>query len=103
MKGAPLKTTSTFRSPSMGRKRRSEGSLESNLAGDLPPPENLAAKHEVPRRYFGKTKVVVSAMALGGATFAGAKTKAESIRIVQEAVDNGITFMDNAWDYNEGR
>lgn len=71
--------------------------------GDLPPPENLADKGEVPRRKFGKTDVVVSALALGGYTFATAKTKTESIRIVHEAIDNGITFMDNAWDYNEGR
>lgn len=66
-------------------------------------PENLAGKGEVPRRKFGKTNVVVSALALGGHTFARAKTKEESIRIVQEAVDNGITFMDNAWDYHDGR
>lgn len=72
-------------------------------AGDLPPPENLAGSGEIPCRRFGKTDVIVSAIALGGATFANAKTKSESIRIVQEAVDNGITFMDNAWDYNEGR
>ncbi|MDQ3624962.1 MAG: aldo/keto reductase [Verrucomicrobiota bacterium] len=71
--------------------------------GDAPPPENLAAKGEVPRRKFGKTDVVVSAMALGGHTFATAKTEAESIRIVQEAVDAGITFMDNAWEYHDGR
>jgi len=71
--------------------------------GDLPPPDNLAGKGEVPRRRFGKSDAVVSALALGGYTFATAKTKTESIRIVHEAVDNGITFMDNAWDYNEGR
>ena len=70
--------------------------------GDNPPPENLAAKGEVPRRKFGKTDQVVSAMALGGHTFATAKTKEESIRIVQEAIDGGITFMDNAWEYHEG-
>jgi aryl-alcohol dehydrogenase-like predicted oxidoreductase len=70
---------------------------------DQSPPENLAAPEEIPRRKFGRTDVVVSALGLGGFSFATAKTKTESIRIVQEAVDNGITFMDNAWDYNEGR
>jgi uncharacterized protein len=45
----------------------------------------------------------ISLVSFGGATFAGAKTKSESLRIVHEAVDSGITFMDNAWDYNEGR
>jgi aryl-alcohol dehydrogenase-like predicted oxidoreductase len=65
--------------------------------------ENLAREGEVPRRKFGKTGEVISAMGLGGHTFALAKTEAESIRIVQEAVDNGITFLDNAWEYHDGR
>lgn len=82
---------------------KSTAELDIAHVGDLPPPKNLAAKGEIPRRKFGKTEVIVSAMALGGATFANAKTKSESIRIVQEAVDNGLTFMDNAWDYNDGR
>lgn len=82
---------------------KSSEQLDSAHVGDLPPSANLAAKGEVPRRKFGHTETVVSAMALGGATFANAKTKSESIHIVQEAVDNGITFMDNAWDYNDGR
>jgi len=30
------------------------------------------------------------------------KTKREAIRIVQEAFDKGITFMDNAWEYHDG-
>src|SRR6202030_4827498 len=28
---------------------------------------------------------------------------AESIRLIQQAIDRGITFMDNCWDYNEGQ
>jgi uncharacterized protein len=71
--------------------------------GDQFPPENLAAKGEVPRRRFGRTDEIVSAMGLGGATFAGAKTKSVALRIVHEAIDNGITFMDNAWDYHDGK
>jgi aryl-alcohol dehydrogenase-like predicted oxidoreductase len=66
-------------------------------------PENLAAKGEVPRRKFGKTDVVISALGLGGHTFALAKSEQESIRIVQEAVDSGITFLDNAWEYHDGK
>ena len=65
--------------------------------------ENLAAKGEVPRRKFGKTGEVVSAIGLGGHTIGLAKDDAESIRIVQEAVDSGMTFLDNAWEYHEGR
>lgn len=72
-------------------------------AGDLPPPDNLAAPGEVPRRRFGRTDEVVSALGLGGSTFAQAKSKREALKIVREAVESGITFMDNAWDYNGGR
>ena len=71
--------------------------------GDHPPPENMAAKGEVSRRRFGRTDVVVSALGLGGATFAGAQTKKVALQIVHEAIDNGITFMDNAWDYHDGK
>ncbi|MDD1675039.1 MAG: hypothetical protein LUQ13_05275, partial [Methanomicrobiales archaeon] len=28
---------------------------------------------------------------------------AESIRIIRTAIDNGITFLDNCWDYHDGR
>jgi aryl-alcohol dehydrogenase-like predicted oxidoreductase len=71
--------------------------------GDQDPPKNLAGPGEVPRRHFGRTDVVVSALALGGHAFAQAKSAKEAIQIVQEAIDNGVTFMDNAWDYHDGR
>ena len=51
------------------------------LAGDQPPLKNLAAKGEVPRRRFRDSDVVVSALALGGATFANAP-KREALRLV---------------------
>ncbi len=66
-------------------------------------PENLAAPGEIPRRKFGKTGEIVSALGLGGHTFVEAKCEAESIRIVHEAIDSGVTFMDNAWEYHEGK
>lgn len=72
-------------------------------AGDLLPPQNLAVRGEVPRRKFGNSEVVVSALGLGGHAIGSARTKKEALRIVQEAVDNGITFMDNAWDYHDGK
>lgn len=45
---------------------------------------------------------MVSCLGLGGYHLGDVKTKREAIRIVQEAVDNGITFMDNAWEYHDG-
>lgn len=72
-------------------------------AGDRQPSENLAKPGEVPRRRFGKSEDIVSAMGLGGHAIGLAQSDEEAIRIVQEAVDNGITFMDNAWEYHGGR
>jgi aryl-alcohol dehydrogenase-like predicted oxidoreductase len=85
--------------------RAETGSAQAAEAGtpDIIAFENLAREGEVPRRKFGKTGAVVSALGLGGHTFALARSEAESIRIVQEAVDNGITFLDNAWEYHNGR
>ncbi|CAN5307657.1 MAG: aldo/keto reductase [Pyrinomonadaceae bacterium] len=57
---------------------------------------------EIPRRAFGRTGVQVSAIGLGGYDLAKSRIEQESIRIVHEAIDAGITFMDNAWEYNEG-
>ncbi|HEY0079699.1 MAG TPA: aldo/keto reductase [Pyrinomonadaceae bacterium] len=61
------------------------------------------ASGEIPRRALGRTGVEVSALALGGYHLALAKTERESVRIVHEAIDSGIDFMDNAWEYHEGR
>jgi aryl-alcohol dehydrogenase-like predicted oxidoreductase len=57
---------------------------------------------EIPRRPLGRTGVEVSALALGGYNLGLVKTRREAIRIVHEACDAGITFMDNAWEYNDG-
>ncbi|MBD2048219.1 aldo/keto reductase [Coleofasciculus sp. FACHB-64] len=56
---------------------------------------------EIPRRKLGRTGVEVSALTLGGFHL-GVPNEPEAIRIVQEALDAGVTFMDNAWEYNEG-
>lgn len=53
-------------------------------------------------RTLGKTQERVSAIGLGGFHIGHPKDKQDSIRIVHSAVDRGITFMDNSWDYNEG-
>jgi predicted aldo/keto reductase-like oxidoreductase len=57
----------------------------------------------IPTRPLGKTGVQVSMLALGGHHQARPKEESESLRIVHAAIDNGITFMDNAWDYHDGR
>ena len=57
---------------------------------------------EMTYRTLGKTGERVSAIGLGGFHMAKPEDEAESIRIVRAAIDGGITFMDNSWDYHKG-
>ncbi len=53
-------------------------------------------------RTLGNTQEDVSAIGLGGFHIGKQKDEQESLRIIRSAIDRGITFMDNCWDYNEG-
>jgi aryl-alcohol dehydrogenase-like predicted oxidoreductase len=57
---------------------------------------------DMPYRLLGSTKEKVSAVGLGGAHLGTQVDEKESIDIVRTAIDNGINFMDNCWDYNGG-
>jgi aryl-alcohol dehydrogenase-like predicted oxidoreductase len=57
----------------------------------------------VPRRKLGKTGVEVSAIGLGGFHIGLPKDDQTALGIVRAAVDWGVTFMDNCWDYNDGK
>jgi aryl-alcohol dehydrogenase-like predicted oxidoreductase len=57
---------------------------------------------EIPRRPFGPSGEMVSALALGGYHLGTIGNQREAIRIVHGAIDAGITFLDNAWEYNDG-
>jgi predicted aldo/keto reductase-like oxidoreductase len=59
-------------------------------------------KSEVPRRTLGRTGEKVSMVGLGGYHIGSQKDEQESIRIIRTALDSGINFLDNCWDYNGG-
>src|ERR1035437_9302325 len=67
------------------------------------PMSNTTAMHGMHYRTLGGTGEKVSAIGIGG-WHIGLKGGDEqlSIRIIRTAVDRGINFMDNSWDYNEG-
>jgi aryl-alcohol dehydrogenase-like predicted oxidoreductase len=54
----------------------------------------------IAKRTLGSTGVEVSMLCLGGFHI-GVPPEEEGIRIIHTAIDNGITFMDNAWEYND--
>ena len=65
--------------------------------------QTQASANGIPTRRFGRTSERVSIVGLGGAHAVGAKDRNEAIRIIQTAVDEGITFFDNAWEYADGK
>jgi aryl-alcohol dehydrogenase-like predicted oxidoreductase len=56
----------------------------------------------VPKKPLGRTGVQVSAMGLGGYHLGSADTDQAAIEIVAKALDHGVTFFDNAWEYHDG-
>jgi predicted aldo/keto reductase-like oxidoreductase len=54
-------------------------------------------------RTLGKTGERVSAIGLGGSHIGRPQEEQEAIRIIRSAIDRGITFMDNCWDYANGK
>jgi aryl-alcohol dehydrogenase-like predicted oxidoreductase len=56
----------------------------------------------IPLRPFGRhSEVSVSALGLGGYHLGSMKSAREATRLVHAAIDAGVTFMDNAWEYHE--
>jgi uncharacterized protein len=53
-------------------------------------------------RELGRTGERVSAIGMGGFHIGKQQDPDESIRLIRAAIDRGITFMDNCWDYNGG-
>lgn len=54
-------------------------------------------------RKLGRTVESVSAIGIGGSHIGRPKEKQEAIRIIRTAIDRGINFMDNCWDYADGK
>jgi predicted aldo/keto reductase-like oxidoreductase len=70
--------------------------------GDLPQLTYAESQKAMPTSILGKTGERVSRIGLGGFHI-GKPEEAEAIRIVRTAIDRGVTFMDNSWDYNGGK
>jgi uncharacterized protein len=82
--------------------------LHAGLVGALAAPllradEPAADKDQVPLRPFGKAADKVSALGIGGYSLADAPTYEEAEKIAREAIDAGVNFFDNAWEYHDGK
>jgi len=72
------------------------------LAEEVLAQTSSASAAGLPTRVLGRTGVRVSMLGLGGAHI-GRIEEAEAIRMIHAALEEGLTFMDNAWEYNKGR
>ncbi|MEH2067842.1 MAG: aldo/keto reductase [Nostoc sp.] len=90
----------------------SEGFLQPILAQAEPVDENTQLLAQTPAatrrgemlyRTLGRTGEQVSVIGLGGYHIGKIEDEQESIKLIRSAIDRGINFMDNSWDYNNGR
>ena len=63
----------------------------------------VATVNGIGRRKLGRSDAQVSIIGIGGYHLGlGGVTEQDAIRIVRTALDEGINFLDNCWDYNDG-
>ncbi len=68
----------------------------------LPIPRSIK-RGDMVYRALGRTGAEASLIGLGGFHIGKQQDESESLRIIHAAIERGITFLDNCWDYNEGR
>ena len=78
------------------------GLAQSSAVAPKETPISRPMSPDMQYRELGKTGEKVSVIGLGGYHIGKQQDPEESIRLIRAAVDRGITFMDNCWDYNDG-
>ena len=63
----------------------------------------MSTPSQIPLRPFGKTGAQISALGLGGHHLGAATDEKTAVNIVHQAIDGGVTFFDNCWEYNRGK
>ncbi len=79
---------------------------DSLLRAEQAPPQlelSNIGPDRIPRKPFGRTQERVSIIGMGGYSLGAAPSLKEAIAIVHEAVDAGVNFFDNAWEYHDGK
>ena len=57
----------------------------------------------IPLRKFGRADAQISALGFGGHHLGEAADEKTAVEIIHQAVDGGITFFDNCWEYRRGK
>ena len=72
------------------------------MAQQSPDQSRSVPSGQIPKKPLGRTGVEISAMGLGGYHLGSANTDQAAMEIVAKALDYGVTFFDNAWEYHDG-
>ena len=79
-----------------------EGLASVAVIASARPAWSADASGPIPQRVLGKTKQKVSMLCLGGYHSRLIKDDLEAVRFIRTAIDMGVTFLDNAWEYHKG-
>ena len=88
----------------MNREKLDRRTILSGLSGLAMSSSGALAADAIQQRVLGRTGQKVSCVGLGGYHIGKIKlSENESIRLIRQALDRGLNFMDNSWDYNDGQ
>ena len=87
----------------MDRRRFLKTAAVTTLVTSLNKRHAHAESEPFPMRTLGRSGEKVSIIGLGGYHLGMQSDETESIRIIRTALDGGINFLDNCWDYNNGQ
>ena len=102
--GNELRNQQNRRGAALTRRGFLGSSLAASFVMGLGMENSWAAENRngIPYRMLGHTGEKVSTIGLGGYHIGMQSDEQESIRIIRTAIDGGINFLDNCWDYNDG-
>lgn len=84
-------------------KQAAAGATLAALAENVLAQTRSSSATGMPTRVLGRTGERVSILCLGGWHLGSIKDDAAAVRLVQTSIDEGMTFLDNCWDYHDGR
>src|SRR6201987_3991717 len=88
----------------MERREFIQGIATAGVVGTMSGKVNatVTSKEGMPYRMLGRTGETVSLVGMGGFHIGKEISESEAIQLIRSAIDRGINFMDNSWDYNNG-